>query len=157
MKIERRFYSTRAVIAGAIEPQSETVQVMFTTAPDMVEMRFVDCSGARILCALTADEARTLGDRLQTHAARATVKRMSNPGFEINRAIFGEGEIAIRKARIAHDCTGRPKKVECANNNIARGELYVEYIGESRPYECGKRYCFECAAAQGLGTITGGK
>lgn len=80
------------------------------------------------------------------------------------RAEFGE--MVIRRARKQHRCRtmgsysrhererlrgwdGGPVPAE-HSGTIAVGESYVEYLGESPPYESGVRYCYACSVAAGL-------
>lgn len=58
----------------------------------------------------------------------------------------------IRRAHKSHHCCGGhdgTKRTSC-NSPIECGEQYVEYCGESGPYQSGKRYHMECAEQQGL-------
>jgi len=63
--------------------------------------------------------------------------------------------VVIRRARKAHHCNGDydrcgKRRVRCAGGEIRRGELYVEWLGESGVYQSGARYHLGCAVNQGL-------
>lgn len=62
------------------------------------------------------------------------------------------GSAFIRVARIAHHCNGGHdgvQRTKCTKS-ITKSEQYVEFVGESHPYESGKRYHMACAEQQGI-------
>ncbi len=61
-------------------------------------------------------------------------------------------EIAyIRRARKQHRCSDIfSTKREPCRRPIAKGEYYVEYVGETPSYQSGERYHLECAVAHGI-------
>jgi hypothetical protein len=84
---------------------------------------------------------------------------------------FEDGTVMFRRARKPWTCCGRLRTpdgnaymrepnvtpvgtfgtrwVRC-RAEIRVGSRYVEWLGESAPYESGTRYCFRCARAEGL-------
>jgi len=74
------------------------------------------------------------------------------------------GDVRIRHARKPWSCVARLRDAEgrCRRDpppagpyvrcraEIPVGAVYVEYLGESAPYESGARYCVACAKAEGL-------
>ena len=63
-----------------------------------------------------------------------------------------DGSVIVRRARTTHHCSGGhdgEKRTRC-DCPITAGMVYVEYIGESHPFENGARYHVKCAAQQGL-------
>lgn len=66
--------------------------------------------------------------------------------------IMDEGSVMIRRARKEHQCSGGHDgsvRVPCADP-IRVGDSYVEYTGESHPFQSGRRYHPACALQQGL-------
>ncbi len=74
----------------------------------------------------------------------ACIDRRINPSMEF--------ATAIRRARKEHRCCGGhdgSTNTPCADP-INKGDLYVEYSGESSPFKSGRRYHIECATQQGI-------
>jgi hypothetical protein len=65
---------------------------------------------------------------------------------------MNDGSVIVRRARTAHHCSGGHdgKKPTFCDLPIAKGIVYVEYVGEAHPFQSGSRYHIGCAAQQGL-------
>ena len=63
-----------------------------------------------------------------------------------------DGSVIVRRARKAHHCAGGHdgQKHTYCGRPIAKGMVYIEYLGESPAFQSGARYHSECAAQQGL-------
>lgn len=60
--------------------------------------------------------------------------------------------VIVRRARKEHRCAGGhdgQKRTRCADP-IQKGEVYIEYVGESPLYESGYHYHLDHAVEQGL-------
>lgn len=60
--------------------------------------------------------------------------------------------VYVRRARKEHRCAGGhngEKRTRC-EQPINRGEIYIEYVGESPLYESGYHYHLDHAVQQGL-------
>lgn len=58
----------------------------------------------------------------------------------------------LRTGRKTHHCHGMhngERRIKC-DDPIVAGAQYLEYFGESAPYESGQRYHIYCALSQGL-------
>jgi hypothetical protein len=83
---------------------------------------------------------------------------------------YDDGTVVVRRARKDWVCCGRlhgpdgrymrepnvtpvgtfgTRWVRCLAA-LPKGSTYVEWLGDSAPYEAGARYCFRCAQAEGL-------
>lgn len=99
--------------------------------------------------------SREIGrEMLESERDAAAKDRGAQQGaaWHLAQWVVDDGNGFIRTARMAHSCAGwhdGTKRVRC-DRLINKGERYVEYCGESSPFQSGLRYHFECAATQGL-------
>lgn len=65
---------------------------------------------------------------------------------------MNDGSVIVRCARKCHACDGGhdgERRTLC-HELIEKGQTYIEYVGESHPFQAGSRYHLKCAREQGL-------